>query len=224
MVNPLNKKRECVDKCPTGFSAVPWNKMSSKVKDVYTKDKKAEAKKAATKTLRILADDKKTTTTKTSTKDSVDANGFYKETNKTKLAAEQKLKTRNPLEEVEVFKAVTFAGMCQPCLKNCKECASGFFLKEDGSCAKGCDQATEETIQDPTTKKFKCKKDTKPRLIVTWGSKKDEKELMDDEKVNKRKADRLAAVSSGDAEGDLLDAAALGTDKEAEAEALKTGL
>jgi len=114
--------------------------------------------------------------------------------------------------------------MCQPCLKNCKECAAGFFLKEDGSCAKGCDQATEETIQDPTTKKFKCKKDSKPRLIVTWGSQKDEKELMDDDKVNKRKADRLSAVSSGDSEGDLLDAAAMGTDVAAEAEALKTGL
>lgn len=134
MVNPLNKKRECVDKCPAGFSSVAWNKMSSKVKDVYTKDKKAEAKKAADKKFRLLAANATNATNK-----SLDANGFYKETNKTVLAKEQKLKTRNPLEEVEVFKAVTFAGMCQPCLKNCKECAAGFFLKEDGSCAKGCD-------------------------------------------------------------------------------------
>jgi len=191
--------------------------MSKSITDIYTKDRKAEAKKAeAKKTTRFLAGN-------TTANKSLDANGYYKP-NATELAKEEKLKSRNPLEEVEVFKAVTFAGMCQPCLKDCTVCADGFFLKDDGSCAKGCDSSSEELVINATTKKGSCKKDNKPRLKIVWGSKKDEKDLMDDEKVNARKQARKDAVSSGDADGDAIDAAALGTDVDAEAEALNTGL
>jgi hypothetical protein len=96
--------------------------------------------------------------------------------------------TRDVMAEVQVFKAVEFKGMCQPCLKGCKSCAAGYVLKENGDCAKGCDPDTEDLVVDPKTKKKTCKVDTNPRLKITWGSKKDEKDLMDDTKVNARKA------------------------------------
>jgi hypothetical protein len=187
---------------------------------MYTKDRKAEAKKAEAKKMRMLATNAKNATAKN---DSVDAFGNKKPTEK-ELSAEKKLKERNPMEEVEVFKATTFAGMCQPCQKKCTACAPGMKLKEDGSCAKGCNPLTEVEVQDPTTKKVSCKADNSPKLTIVWGSKSDEKELMDDEKVQERKTARKAAVSSGDADADALDAAALGTDVDAEAEALNTGL
>jgi hypothetical protein len=137
--------------------------MSQGIKDIYTKDKK----KTSTKT-RILAN---------STNSS---NGTYTPS-KEELAKEEKLKARDPLTEVEVFKAVTFAGMCQPCLKNCKKCATGFFLKDDGSCVKGCDALSETLTVDNTTGQSKCKKDNKPRLQIVWGSQKKEGDLMDDD-------------------------------------------
>jgi hypothetical protein len=57
------------------------------------------------------------------------------------------------------------------------------FLKENGDCAKGCDPNSENVVVDAKTKKQTCKKDNNPRLKIVWGSKKDEKDLMDDENV-----------------------------------------
>jgi hypothetical protein len=125
-----------VDKCAEGFSAVAWDKMSQGIKDIYTKDPKA---KTSTKS-RVLA-----------TNSSNSSNATYTPT-KEELEKEAKLKSRDPLAEVETFKAVTFAGMCQPCLKNCKKCATGFYLKDDGSCVKGCDQLSETLGYDNVTK------------------------------------------------------------------------
>jgi hypothetical protein len=150
--------------------------------------------------------------------DKTDAEGNYKADEK-ELKKEKELKERDVMAEVQGFKAVKYAGMCQPCLKGCKKCAKGFLLTEDGSCVKGC-RVGEETITDEKTGVNQCKKDNKPRLVIKWGSKKQEKDLMDDVKVNKRKTDRKAAISSGDADGDLIDAVAMGkksVDEEAEA-------
>lgn len=114
--------------------------------------------------------------------------------------------------------------MCAPCLKNCKACAKGFFLKAGGSCVKKCDKDTEDTVIDPVTKKGSCRVDNNPRLKIVWGSKKDEKDLMDDTKVNARKESRKAAVSSGDEDADALEASALGESADDVAEELNTGL
>jgi len=159
--------------------------MDSKVKDVYTKD----PKKSKDKKKRVLqtsgsnsagASGAKKDATKTDATKATNATKSYKP-NATELAKEKKLKERDPLKEINTFKAVTFAGMCVPCTKKCTKCPDGFVLKENGNCAKGCDRLSEELVVDPTTKVKKCKKDNKPRLKIVWGSKKDEKDLMDDE-------------------------------------------
>jgi hypothetical protein len=112
-INPVSKKRECVSKCPEGFSSVAWSKMASNVKELFTKSKKTrdEEKKKAKK-LRVLATNK-TDTKATSTKGNTthDANGFKKQTAKEKELELNKT-TRDVGSLVETFKAVTFAGMC----------------------------------------------------------------------------------------------------------------
>merc|ERR1711939_186514 len=40
-INPASKKRECVSACADGFVSIAWDKMDTKVKDIYTKDPKA---------------------------------------------------------------------------------------------------------------------------------------------------------------------------------------
>merc|ERR1712093_569025 len=137
------------------------------VKDIYTKD----PKKSKDKKKRVLQTsgasgstsankDASKTGSKTASKNTTKS---YKP-NATELAKEKKLKERDPLKEINTFKAVTFAGMCMPCTKKCKKCPEGFLLKEDGRCAKSCDRLSEEMVLDPVTKVKKCKKDNKPRL------------------------------------------------------------
>jgi len=172
-INPLNKKRECVSKCADGFVAVKWDKMSQGIKDIYTKDKK----KSSTK--KILAG--KTDSKTTDSKKALNATELKKI--KERDEKETKLKSRNPLEEVETFKAVTFAGMCTPCLKGCKKCPKGFYIRDNGDCVKRCDKDTEELTFNATTKIARCKKATGPRLVIFWDSKAKDADLMDDEQV-----------------------------------------
>jgi len=222
-INPVNKKRECVSACPEGFAPIPWKNMDKGVKEIFTKSKKVrneEKAKKEGKKFRVLAT---TNTTNGTFGNQTDKNGNYVPSAK-ELEFEKNMTNRDVMAEVEEFKAVEFAGMCAPCKKNCKACAPGMFLKGDGSCAKGCDGDTEETIIDPTTKKGSCRVDTNPRLKIVWGSKKDEKDLMDDSKVEARKEARKAAISSGDDDADLLDASVLGGSVEEEAEELNSGL
>jgi hypothetical protein len=97
-------------------------------------------------------------------------------------------------------------------------------LKSNGDCAKGCDPNTENAVVNATTGKRTCVVDTNPRLKIVWGSKKEEKELMDDEKVQARKTQRKAALTSGDSDGDAIEAAALGKTVDQEAAELESGL
>jgi len=115
--------------------------MDKNVKEIFTKSKKTrETEKKAKK--RFLAAN---ATNATNSSNSTDANGFYKPSAK-ELEKEKNMTTRDVMAEVETFEATTFAGMCQPCLKGCKECAKGFFLKDNGDCVKGCDSSTEDAV------------------------------------------------------------------------------
>lgn len=222
-INPVDKKRECVSACPEGFSPIPWKNMDKGVKEIFTKSKKTrnEEKAKKNKKFRVLADDAVNKTF--FGKDNTDKNGNYVPSKK-ELEFEKNMTERDVMAEVQEFKAVEFAGMCAPCLKNCKACAPGFFLKSGGNCVKGCDPDTEDTIIDPVTKKGSCRVDNNPRLKIVWGSKKDEKDLMDDTKVEARKSARKAALSSGDEDADALEASALGETTDQAAEELNTGL
>jgi uncharacterized protein YuzB (UPF0349 family) len=157
--------------------------MDKGVKEIFTKSKKArnEEKAKKGKKFRFLA-----ATNKTYFGNQTDKNGNYKPTEK-ELEFEKNMTSRDVMAEIEEFTATEFKGMCAPCLKNCKACAEGFFLKGNGNCVKGCDPDTEDTIIDPVTKKGSCRVDNNPRLKIVWGSKKDEKDLMDDTKVQARK-------------------------------------
>jgi hypothetical protein len=210
-VNPLTKSRACVAACSAGFQMVPWADMNNNVKEMYTTDRKAKKK-----ALRLL----QTTTTTTTATDSTEDD----EPTTEELAAEAELEARNPLEETEVFTAREFRGMCTPCLKNCDACANKFMLDDSRRCKKSCDKLTEKMETDATTGQKRCRTDTSPRLKIIWASKKEEADLMDADKVAEKKAAREAAATSGDADGDLLDAVALDTSVEEELNASDQGL
>ena len=183
-INPQSKKRECVSSCPTGFKAKAWGKLDKNVKEIFTKSKKQRNEEKKKKKVRFLAANatNASNATKGEFGNQTDKNGFYKPTAK-ELEFEKNMTERDVLAEVQEFKAVEFAGMCEPCLTGCKACAPGFFLKASGKCVKRCDPDTEDTVFNQTTKQGRCVVDNNPRLKIVWGSQKDEKDLMDDTKV-----------------------------------------